>query len=32
MREQKWPRQLWITRHGQSASNVARDTAEANAQ
>lgn len=23
-----WPRRLWIVRHGQSAGNVARDTAE----
>jgi len=29
MVEQKWPQQLWIVRHGQSAGNVARDTAEA---
>lgn len=29
MREQKWPQQLWIVRHGQSAGNVARDAAEA---
>jgi len=27
--EQKWPEQLWIVRHGQSAGNVARDAAEA---
>ena len=27
--EQKWPTQLWIVRHGQSAGNVARDAAEA---
>jgi broad specificity phosphatase PhoE len=27
--EQKWPAQLWIVRHGQSAGNVARDAAEA---
>jgi len=27
--EQKWPQQIWIVRHGQSAGNVARDTAEA---
>jgi broad specificity phosphatase PhoE len=26
---QKWPRALWIVRHGQSAGNVARDRAEA---
>lgn len=25
---QKWPRRLWIVRHGQSAGNVARDAAE----
>jgi len=30
--EQKWPQQLWIVRHGQSAGNVARDTAEAEKQ
>lgn len=29
MSEQKWPQQLWIVRHGQSAGNVARDAAEA---
>jgi broad specificity phosphatase PhoE len=29
MAEQKWPQQLWIVRHGQSAGNVARDVAEA---
>ena len=29
MTEQKWPQQLWIVRHGQSAGNVARDAAEA---
>jgi broad specificity phosphatase PhoE len=29
MPEQKWPQQLWIVRHGQSAGNVARDAAEA---
>ena len=29
MSEQKWPDMLWIVRHGQSAGNVARDTAEA---
>ena len=28
MTEQKWPSQLWIVRHGQSAGNVARDSAE----
>jgi broad specificity phosphatase PhoE len=27
--EQKWPQNLWIIRHGQSAGNVARDAAEA---
>lgn len=27
--EQKWPQQLWLVRHGQSAGNVARDEAEA---
>jgi broad specificity phosphatase PhoE len=27
--QQKWPQQLWIVRHGQSAGNVARDQAEA---
>jgi broad specificity phosphatase PhoE len=27
--ESKWPEQLWIVRHGQSAGNVARDAAEA---
>ena len=27
--EQKWPQTLWLVRHGQSAGNVARDTAEA---
>ena len=27
--EQKWPQQLWIVRHGQSAGNLARDSAEA---
>ncbi|HEY8605784.1 MAG TPA: histidine phosphatase family protein [Noviherbaspirillum sp.] len=29
MLEQKWPQQIWIVRHGQSAGNVARDAAEA---
>ena len=29
MTEQKWPQQIWLVRHGQSAGNVARDTAEA---
>ncbi len=29
MTEQKWPQQLWLARHGQSAGNVARDAAEA---
>jgi broad specificity phosphatase PhoE len=28
MPEQKWPQVLWIVRHGQSAGNVARETAE----
>lgn len=28
MRAQKWPQNLWIVRHGQSAGNVARDVAE----
>ncbi|CAN7570804.1 histidine phosphatase family protein [Duganella sp. LjRoot269] len=32
MSEQKWPHQLWLARHGQSAGNVARDAAEAGAQ
>ena len=27
--EQKWPQQIWVVRHGQSAGNVARDLAEA---
>lgn len=27
--EQRWPRMLWIARHGQSAGNVARDAAQA---
>ena len=27
--EQKWPQELWLIRHGQSAGNVARDVAEA---
>ena len=26
---QKWPDRIWVVRHGQSAGNVARDTAEA---
>ena len=30
--EQKWPQQIWIVRHGQSAGNVARDAAEAEKQ
>lgn len=30
--EQKWPEQLWLVRHGQSAGNVARDAAEAASQ
>jgi broad specificity phosphatase PhoE len=29
LQNQKWPDQLWIARHGQSAGNVARDAAEA---
>jgi len=32
MTEQKWPQQLWLARHGQSAGNVARDAAEAASQ
>ncbi|MES2832957.1 MAG: histidine phosphatase family protein [Pseudomonadota bacterium] len=28
MKSQSWPNSLWITRHGQSAGNVARDVAE----
>lgn len=31
-REQKWPDQIWLVRHGQSAGNVARDAAEAASQ
>lgn len=27
--EQKWPQQIWLVRHGQSAGNVAREAAEA---
>jgi len=27
--DSKWPRTLWLVRHGQSAGNVARDAAEA---
>jgi broad specificity phosphatase PhoE len=27
--EQKWPQQIWVVRHGQSAGNVAREAAEA---
>lgn len=27
--EQKWPQEIWLVRHGQSAGNVARDRAEA---
>jgi broad specificity phosphatase PhoE len=27
--EQKWPQQIWLVRHGQSAGNVARDAATA---
>ncbi|SDF70234.1 MULTISPECIES: histidine phosphatase family protein [unclassified Duganella] len=30
--EQKWPQQLWLVRHGQSAGNVARDAAEVGKQ
>lgn len=30
MTSQKWPDQIWLVRHGQSAGNVARDMAEAN--
>ncbi len=30
--EQKWPSVLWLVRHGQSAGNVARETAEATRQ
>jgi broad specificity phosphatase PhoE len=26
---QKWPQEIWLVRHGQSAGNVARDAAEA---
>ncbi|MDB5796005.1 MAG: histidine phosphatase family protein [Noviherbaspirillum sp.] len=29
MVQQKWPQQIWVVRHGQSAGNVARDAAEA---
>jgi broad specificity phosphatase PhoE len=29
--EQKWPQRIWLVRHGQSAGNVARDAAEAQA-
>lgn len=29
---QRWPQQLWLVRHGQSAGNVARDAAEAGSQ
>jgi broad specificity phosphatase PhoE len=29
--EQKWPQEIWLVRHGQSAGNVARDAAEAKA-
>jgi broad specificity phosphatase PhoE len=28
MSEQHWPNRLWLVRHGESAGNVARDTAE----
>ena len=27
--EQKWPQEIWLVRHGQSAGNVARDAADA---
>ena len=27
--EQKWPQEIWLVRHGQSAGNVARELAEA---
>jgi broad specificity phosphatase PhoE len=30
--EQKWPHRIWLVRHGQSAGNVARDRAEAEAR
>jgi broad specificity phosphatase PhoE len=30
--QQNWPHVLWVTRHGQSAGNVARDAAEAAGQ
>ena len=30
LRHTDWPDRLWIVRHGQSAGNVARDTAESN--
>ena len=30
--EQKWPHQIWVVRHGQSAGNVAREAAEAASQ
>lgn len=30
--EQKWPTVMWIVRHGQSAGNVARESAEATGQ
>lgn len=30
--EQKWPQQIWVVRHGQSAGNVAREAAEAASQ
>ena len=29
MMDQKWPQEIWLVRHGQSAGNVARDAAEA---
>ena len=27
--DQKWPQEIWLVRHGQSAGNFARDAAEA---
>jgi broad specificity phosphatase PhoE len=29
--QQKWPQEIWLVRHGQSAGNIARDVAEARA-
>jgi len=29
MADQRWPDELWIVRHGESAGNVARDAADA---